>query len=348
MSDFTRAAELRSDPAGFTSIGDMRKERGDIARANAEYDKAIALCDRQIAGTAKSDPQSPLGSDPYFSRGYAKELKSDLDGAVADYTQAIANNPARAAMAYGARGNIRRARGDLSGAIADYQHKYQITHYPDDQQKLEQMRAEAKGGAKRVLTQPSIQAAQNEESFNNSDATPESIAEVFVRAYSGTDVDALAGLYADRVDYTNSRLISNAAVRTQAQEYFARWPMRQWSLVGPVKAISLGATKQKIIFSASYDASNPQANKHASGIATETLIVAWDASGAMKIVSQKEQTSKRNSSRSDEETSAAPGLRAAKAEYDSSSHDEAARVRYVTKLAAMLGEGMESQGRAYS
>jgi len=41
-------------------------------------------------------------------------------------------------MAYDARGNIRRARGDLTGAIADYQHKYQITHYPDDKQKLEQ------------------------------------------------------------------------------------------------------------------------------------------------------------------------------------------------------------------
>jgi tetratricopeptide (TPR) repeat protein len=339
MADFTRAAELRSDPAGFTSIGDMRKERGDITGAAAEYDKAIELCDRQIAGTAKSDPRSPLGSDPYFSRGCARELKGDLDGAVADYTHAIANNPARAAMAYGARGNIRRARGDLNGAIADYQHKYQITHYPDDKQKLEQARAEAKAGAKKLaITQPTAQSAQNEQSFNKSEVSPESLAEAFVQAYSGADVDVLAGLYADRVDHTNSGVISNAALRAQAEKYFTRWPVRHWSLVGPVNTVSLGTSKKKVIFSATYDVSDPQTNKHTSGIAKETLILATDPSGAMKIVSQKEQLSKGNRSQSNDQTSDVPGLEAAKAEYQSSSHDETARVRYVTKLADMSAQ----------
>jgi tetratricopeptide (TPR) repeat protein len=357
MADFTRAAELRSDSGGFTNIGNMRKEHGDAAGASAEYDKAIELCNRQIAGIAKSDPQSVLGSDPYLSRGYAKELKGDLDGALADYTQAIANSPARAAMAYDARaamaydarGNIRRARGDLSGAIADYQHKYQITHYPDDKQKLEQVRAEAKPGAKKVVvTQPSIQVAQNEQSSNKNkgEVSPESIAEAFVQAYSGADIDALAGLYADRVDHTNSGVISNAAVRAQAKEYFARWPVRQWSLAGPVKATSTGPSRQKVIFSASYDASNPQTNKHASGIAKETLIVASDASGTVKIVSQKEQTSKRSSGQSGEsgkKTSEDANFEAAKAEYDTSSHDEAARVRYVTKLADIYYQFLQNE-----
>jgi hypothetical protein len=133
-------------------------------------------------------------------------------------------------------------------------------------------------------------------------------------------------------------VISNAAVRAQAKEYFARWPVRHWSLVGTANTVSLGTSKKKVIFSATYDASDPQTNKHASGIAKETLILATDASGAMKIVSQKEQTSKRNSSSSDEETSDDPGLKAAKAEYQSSSHDETARVRYVTKLANMSAQ----------
>ena len=176
---------------------------------------------------------------------------------------------------------------------------------------------------------------------------PKHIAEAFVQAYSGADVDALASLYADSVDHTNSGLISNAAVRAQAKEYFTRWPVRQWSLVGSVKAIALGATKQNVIFSASYVASDPQTNKHASGIAQETLILATDLRGAMKIVSQKEQTSKRSSSASAEKTSEAPWLNAAKAEYEHSSYNEAARVRYVTKLAAMLGEGMEYWWRTH-
>jgi hypothetical protein len=148
----------------------------------------------------------------------------------------------------------------------------------------------------------------------------------------------------------NSGVISNAAMRKQAQEYFERWPVRQWILAGPVQTTSVGPSRQKVIFSASYDASNPQTNKHASGIARETLIVATDASGAMKIISQKEQTRKRSSGQSGEsskETSKDANFEAAKAEYEASSQDETARVRYVTKLAAMLGQGMEYWWRTH-
>ena len=155
---------------------------------------------------------------------------------------------------------------------------------------------------------------KHEQLLNKSQITPQSIAEAFVQAYSGTDVDALAGLYSDRVDHTNSGVISNAAVRAQAKEYFARWPVRHWSLVGTVNTVSLGTSKKKVIFSATYDASDPKTNKHASGIAKETLILTTDASGALKIVSQKEQTSKKGSSQSDEETSGDLDLKAAKAE----------------------------------
>ena len=94
---------------------------------------------------------------------------------------------------------------------------------------------------------------KHEQLLNKSQITPQSIAEAFVQAYSGTDVDALAGLYSDRVDHTNSGVISNAAVRAQAKEYFARWPVRHWSLLGTVNTVSLGTSKKKVIFSATYD-----------------------------------------------------------------------------------------------
>jgi tetratricopeptide (TPR) repeat protein len=311
MTDFTRAAELRSSGINLVEIGNMRKANGDSTGAMAEYNKAIAMLDSQIAGVQKPSDRLDL---LYYHRGYAKELKGDVDGAVADYSQAIATKPSYGAGAYSRRGDIKKARGDLAGAIADYQYAVKYAQLNEDKEKLNKAKAEAKTRTKNVATQPNIQVTQNEQSFNKSEVTPEPIAEAFVQAYSGADVDALAGLYGDRVDYTNSGVISNAAVRAQAKEYFARWPVRQWSLVGPVKTISLGTSKKKVIFSATYDASDPQTNKHASGIATETLILVTDPSGAIKIISQKEQISKGNTTQPGGKTSEDPRLKAVKAE----------------------------------
>jgi tetratricopeptide (TPR) repeat protein len=139
MADFTRAAELRLSSGDFVQIGNFRKAQGDSAGAMAEYDKAIVLCDKEIAGATNRSAKSGF----HFSRGYAKELKGDIDGAVADYTKAITINPAQAGGAYSRRGDIRKAHGDLTGAIADYQHTFQITHYPDDEEKLKKAKAAA-------------------------------------------------------------------------------------------------------------------------------------------------------------------------------------------------------------
>jgi tetratricopeptide (TPR) repeat protein len=299
MADFTRAAELRSSGANFIEIGNRRKAHGDLTGATATYDKAIAMLDSQIAGTTKPSDRLDL---LFYQRGYTKELKGDLDGAVSDYNQAIAIKPTYAAGAFSRRGDIKKSHGDFSGAIADYQHAVQYAQLDEDKEKLKKARAEAKTGAKNVATQPNIQATQTQQSFNKSAVTPESIPEAFVEAYSGADVDALAGLYADRVDYTSSGVISNAAVRAEAEKYFTRWPVRQWRLAGQVNTIPLGTSKKKVIFSATYDASDPQTKRHVSGIAQETLILAADPSGALNIVSQKEQTSKRRSSQPSEET----------------------------------------------
>ena len=174
MADFGKAAELRSSASDYIQMGNWRKEQGDKAGAAAENQKAIALCDRQIAGIARSNAASPLGTDPYFSRGDAKELKGDLDGAVADYSRAIANNPGRAGMAFGARGNIRKARGDLAGAISDYQHKYQITDYPDDEKLLREVRAELRnsGNTKNKTSQDVVlNAAKAEYEASSHDET---------------------------------------------------------------------------------------------------------------------------------------------------------------------------------
>jgi tetratricopeptide (TPR) repeat protein len=55
----------------------------------------------------------------YVSRGVAKDKQGDLNGALADYNQAIKIYP-KFPSAYFDRGLIKQRRGDLNGAFADY------------------------------------------------------------------------------------------------------------------------------------------------------------------------------------------------------------------------------------
>ena len=122
------------------------------------------------------------------------------------------------------------------------------------------------------------------------------MADKIVQAFSTGDVAAFTSMYADTVDYMESGRTSNAGIQRQLSEYFAKWPVRQWSIVGPIKVEAAGPTAQRVIFSAQYDLSNPDTNRHAAGIAKETLVIASDTSGAMKIISHHEKISGSNRS----------------------------------------------------
>ena len=106
------------------------------------------------------------------------------------------------------------------------------------------------------------------------------IAEKVVQAFSDGDVETLGALYADTVDYYESGRISSEAVRSQLQDYFDRWPVRQWTIITPVKVESLGASVQQVSFSAKYEVSNPQTGRRLSGTAKETMMLAADSTGA--------------------------------------------------------------------
>lgn len=95
----------------------------DAATCHRETgDNALAACTRAIESGQYAG--ADLGK-LFTSRGVERKRKGDLDGAIADYTEALKINP-RDLFAYNNRGNTRRDKGDLEGAVADYDAALQV------------------------------------------------------------------------------------------------------------------------------------------------------------------------------------------------------------------------------
>lgn len=76
----------------------------------------VAACSRMIASGSNED--DAILASLFYNRGNGKLHQGDLDGAIADYTQAIELNP-RHANAHVNRGLARLRKNDLDGAIRD-------------------------------------------------------------------------------------------------------------------------------------------------------------------------------------------------------------------------------------
>ncbi len=79
-------------------------------------DGAIAACDRVIGSRKFSGRE--LGA-LYAARGYQRQIKYDVEGALSDYREAIKLEPANATV-FANRGHIYRDAGDYDKALADF------------------------------------------------------------------------------------------------------------------------------------------------------------------------------------------------------------------------------------
>src|SRR5437867_1136275 len=130
-----KAHEIEPKSVGaLINLGKISVETKDFAGARKYYEEALKLePNGQYAQTAKEalrklkkKPEDRQASQPnlkeanaYNERGIAKEVKGDVEGAIADCTRAIKLDP-RYAPAYSTRGLAKKNKGDLNKAITDY------------------------------------------------------------------------------------------------------------------------------------------------------------------------------------------------------------------------------------
>ncbi len=87
--------------------------------------KSAIGCQQQEDIEVESSSSNSDEAETYNKHGNARYQQGDFQGAIADYTKALAINP-NLAKAYYNRANVRCEQGDFQGAIADYTKALQI------------------------------------------------------------------------------------------------------------------------------------------------------------------------------------------------------------------------------
>jgi len=99
------------------------------AQQRAERGLAAFDVDERLRFYTEAIRLDPAYAAAFYSRGNARRVKGDLEGALQDYGDAIRLKPDYA-EAFNNRGNTRRAVGDFEGALQDYNEAIRLR--PDD------------------------------------------------------------------------------------------------------------------------------------------------------------------------------------------------------------------------
>jgi lipoprotein NlpI len=110
-SKFASGAAVVASSAQATTADDYLAQAKVLLGKKGSEQEVIRLA-TQALGTQQS-------ADAYVFRAWGKDDLGDKEGAIADYSQAIAINPQRA-DAYNERGNVKLELGDKQGAVVDY------------------------------------------------------------------------------------------------------------------------------------------------------------------------------------------------------------------------------------
>lgn len=148
IADYTQAIRINpNDAVAYRNRADVRSHLGDYQGAIEDYTQAIKINpnDEHFYSTSRNPhlnlgdfqkailalKMNPYDATGYKNRGNARYDLEDCEGAIEDYTQAIAINP-NDAIAYYNRANARCELADYEGAIEDYTQVLRINLHDAD------------------------------------------------------------------------------------------------------------------------------------------------------------------------------------------------------------------------
>ncbi len=138
LADFDRALEINPDHvATFVERAAARKEAGDLEGARADLDHALPRVAPHLRAAV------------LHKRGGVRVLQGDFDGAVGDYTEALALEPDNAIF-YLSRGHARYHKRD-GQALVDYRMAFRLDADTSARELARMLREDAHGGAAEVL-----------------------------------------------------------------------------------------------------------------------------------------------------------------------------------------------------
>ena len=112
-------------------------------------------------------------------------------------------------------------------------------------------------------------------------------------AFEQRDLDAILSRYSEKVVYRDYGVVDRAFIRKDLEKYFARWPVTQVKLRGPIRVLDTRKPNEKrLVFSYDFHATAPNRNTWSAGTTSNEWWI-WETPEGLRVFGDKQKITKR-------------------------------------------------------
>lgn len=115
----------------------------------------------------------------------------------------------------------------------------------------------------------------------------------YVEAINRGEIDGLLEYYGEYVDYFESGMVNQRAIKDDKLQYHVRWPIQKWTITGPIQVdVSSDNQSVSVVFDISFLVGSPGRKERITGLARNEWRMIVSDQGA-KIVGEKQMVTDR-------------------------------------------------------